>query len=62
MRKIIKSLLALLALVIGLIWILQGVGLVGGSFMTGQPQWLYTGIVTALLGLAALVWVNWPRS
>ncbi|RWP28568.1 MAG: hypothetical protein E5Y61_25020 [Mesorhizobium sp.] len=26
--------------------------------MTGQSQWLYIGIVTALVGLGGLVWAN----
>ncbi|PTE07650.1 hypothetical protein C9427_25720 [Mesorhizobium helmanticense] len=26
--------------------------------MTGQSQWLYAGIVTALVGLAGLIWAN----
>ncbi len=25
---------------IGTLWMLQGLGIVGGSFMTGQSQWL----------------------
>jgi hypothetical protein len=36
----------------------QGLGLVGGSFMTGQSQWLYIGIVAALVGLVGLAWAN----
>ncbi|TIQ17090.1 MAG: hypothetical protein E5X51_32300 [Mesorhizobium sp.] len=51
--RLIKNLLALIVLAIGALWSLQGIGLVGGSFMTGQSQWLYIGIVTALVGLAA---------
>ncbi|TSE05954.1 hypothetical protein C1D09_021680 [Mesorhizobium intechi] len=26
--------------------------------MTGQPQWLYIGLVAMLLGLVGLVWAN----
>ena len=53
-----KNLLALIALAIGALWSLQGVGVVGGSFMTGQSQWLYIGVVTMLVGLIGLVWAN----
>lgn len=56
--RLIKNLLALIVLAIGALWSLQGIGLVGGSFMTGQPQWLYIGIVTALVGLVGLAWAN----
>lgn len=41
---------------IGALWMLQGLGIVGGSFMTGQSQWLYIGIFTAIAGMALLAW------
>ncbi|WP_172371580.1 hypothetical protein [Mesorhizobium sp. NZP2234] len=56
--RLTKNLLALIVLAIGALWSLQGIGVVGGSFMTGQLQWLYIGIVTMLVGLAGLVWAN----
>ncbi len=36
---------------VGLLWFLQGIGLVKGSFMTGEPVWAIIGLV--LLALAA---------
>ncbi|MER8832656.1 hypothetical protein [Mesorhizobium sp. M0909] len=59
--RLIKNLLALIVLAIGVLWMLQGIGVIGGSFMTGQSQWLYVGIVTALVGLAGLAWANRSR-
>jgi hypothetical protein len=56
--RLTKNLLALIVLAIGALWSLQGIGLVGGSFMTGQSQWLYIGLVTMLVGLAGLIWAN----
>lgn len=56
--RLAKSLLGLIVVAIGALWTLQGIGLVGGSFMTGQSQWLYIGIVTMLVGLLGLVWAN----
>jgi hypothetical protein len=56
--RLTKNLLALIMLAIGALWSLQGIGLVGGSFMTGQSQWLYIGLVTMLVGLAGLIWAN----
>ncbi|WP_168992031.1 MULTISPECIES: hypothetical protein [Mesorhizobium] len=56
--RLTKNLLALIVLAIGALWSLQGVGVIGGSFMTGQSQWLYVGIVTMLVGLAGLIWAN----
>lgn len=39
------------AALLGLLFALQGIGLVGGSFMTGQRLWLIIGIVLVVLGL-----------
>lgn len=35
----------------GVIWILQGVNILPGSFMTGQIQWAYRGAACAVAGL-----------
>ena len=59
--RLTKNLLALIVLAIGALWSLQGIGVIGGSFMTGQSQWLYVGIVTMLVGLVGLVWANRSR-
>ena len=56
--RLTKNLLALIVLAVGAVWALQGIGVVGGSFMTGQSQWLYIGLVAMLFGLAGLVWAN----
>jgi hypothetical protein len=44
----------LLASLIGLLWIGQGLGYVSGSFMTGQAEWVRNGAIALLAGLAAL--------
>ena len=36
---------------VGLVWVGQGVGLVGGNFMTGQPPWAAIGAVLVLVAL-----------
>ncbi|MBZ9748924.1 hypothetical protein LB516_27185 [Mesorhizobium sp. CO1-1-7] len=56
--RLTKNLLALIVLAIGALWSLQGIGVVGGSFMTGQSQWLYIGLAAMLVGLAGLVRAN----
>lgn len=61
LMRLIRNLLALLVLAIGVLWSLQGLGLVQGSFMTGQRQWLYIGLVTVLVGLLGLRWANRSR-
>ena len=40
-----------LLLLIGLLWTLQGAGVITGSVMSGQRMWLIIGIILALVGL-----------
>jgi hypothetical protein len=49
--KVKRPLAAVLA-VLGLVWLGQGIGLIGGSFMSGDPRWAVIGaslIVVALV-------------
>jgi len=45
---------SILLILMGGLWALQGVGLVGGSFMTGNSNWTVIGVVTAVVGLVGL--------
>ena len=36
---------------LGAVWILQGVNVLGGSPMTGDPFWAQAGVVCVLVGL-----------
>jgi hypothetical protein len=40
---------------LGLLWFLQGVGVVGGSFMSGEPVWAVIGLVLLLLAARLLL-------
>ena len=40
----------------GAVWTLQGLGYVGGSFMSGATVWAVTGPVVAVAGVA-LTWI-----
>jgi hypothetical protein len=42
--------------VIGAVWTLQGVGVLGGSSMTGSRLWTVNGLIAVLVGLG-LVWL-----
>ncbi len=46
--------LGLIGLLVGATFILQGAGVLPGSFMTGQGLWLVVGIVLAIIGLALM--------
>lgn len=43
---VVGSLVAL----IGLVWIGQGLGLIGGGFMSGNGMWAVIGLVMAVIG------------
>ncbi len=40
---------------LGTIWILQGLNILPGSFMTGQPFWAGAGLVVMIAGMALLI-------
>ena len=40
---------------IGGVWILQGINVLPGSFMTGQTKWAVIGAITAAIGIALVV-------
>lgn len=51
----VKTIVGILLLLIGALWILQGLNVVRGSFMSGQTMWLVIGVVVAVVG----VWLLW---
>ena len=40
---------------VGAVWFGQGVGVIGGSFMTGEALWAVIGAIAILFGAALLV-------
>lgn len=50
--RIGSLILGVIAILVGAVWILQGSGVLPGSFMTGQRMWLFIGIIVAIVGLA----------
>lgn len=47
--------IGVLAILVGGVWILQGAGVIPGSFMTGQRLWLVIGIVVAVIGIGLAI-------
>lgn len=54
MKKWISLGLGVVLLLVGLVWCLQGTGLLAGSPMTGDKVWLGIGLVVGLAGLGFL--------
>ena len=59
--KTILRILAVLLMLTGFVWILQGVNILPGSFMTGQSQWAVAGVFTLIGGALLLLTVNKAR-
>jgi len=57
MKIAIKIVSAILVL-IGCIWLLQGINVLPGSFMTGQTRWAVRGGILIFAGIAGWVTAN----
>lgn len=55
MRQIVLVVIGVAAALAGLVWTLQGLGYVGGSFMSGATVWAVIGPLVALAGLGLIV-------
>ena len=60
--KIVQTIVGVILLGLGALWTLQGANILAGSVMSGQSQWLYIGIVVAVLGLGLLWWTYRRRA
>ena len=54
--RIAASIVGIILILVGGLWILQGSNVIGGSVMSGQSHWLYVGIVLLIAGVVALWW------
>jgi hypothetical protein len=59
--KWIWNVLGVLLLLIGIVWILQGINILPGSFMSGHIQYTFLGIVVDIIGLVMLIYTNRGR-
>ncbi|WP_394768695.1 hypothetical protein [Lacisediminihabitans sp.] len=44
-----------IALIVGGVWVGQGLNLIPGSFMTGSRMWLAIGLIIAIVGIIMIV-------
>ena len=60
--RVVSSLVGLLMVLMGGVWILQGLNLAWGSlsrsFMQGDQHWAFYGTILLLVGVAQVVWSN----
>ena len=56
-----KNLYYILAVVFtlaGVVWFLQGINFLPGSFMTGQVRWSYYGVMAVIVGVAMYLYAK----
>ncbi|HEY3058504.1 MAG TPA: hypothetical protein VGL99_05970 [Chloroflexota bacterium] len=51
----LRGALGVICVLVGLVWIGQGLNFIPGSFMTGQVQWAILGLVLLAFG----AWLLW---
>jgi hypothetical protein len=59
--KWVLNILGVLLILAGLVWFLQGINIVLGSFMSGQPLWAVIGFVLVVIGGLLLYFTNRRR-
>jgi hypothetical protein len=55
--RLAVRIVAVVALLAGLVFFLQGIGVIPGSFMTGRSEWAVIG-AALVAGAVALVWLS----
>ena len=59
--KIALNILGGLIFLAGLVWFLQGINILPGSFMTGDPQWAINGAIMMAVSLVLFYFANRRR-
>jgi uncharacterized membrane protein YeaQ/YmgE (transglycosylase-associated protein family) len=60
--RIILNIVGLILAFFGIVWILQGLNILPGSFMTGQIKWTIIGAVVLLLAILIVTAANRKRA
>jgi hypothetical protein len=53
--RIVLTVVGVVAILAGAVWVGQGAGLIPGSFMTGDRTWFVIGLVVAFVGIVLIV-------
>jgi uncharacterized membrane protein len=61
MLKIILDIMGILFILAGVVWFMQGINILPGSFMTGQTQWAIYGAIAILIGIGVIIFANRRR-
>jgi hypothetical protein len=53
--RMILVVVGVLVLLMGVVWSLQGLGMILGSFMSNNPTWIGIGAATAVVGVVLAI-------
>jgi len=56
--KWLLNIVGIVLALLGILWILQGTDIITSGFMAGHIQYTFLGIVSAILGIALLLFNN----
>ena len=56
--RAISNIVGILMIVAGGIFFLQGINVLPGSYMTGDPQWAVNGGIMIVIALGLIFWAN----
>jgi hypothetical protein len=56
--RIVLNIVGVLLVLLGIVWVLQGINVLPGSFMSGQMRWAVRGGILIVAGIVGLVWAN----
>jgi hypothetical protein len=59
--KIALSILGVLMILVGVVWILQGFNVLLGSMMSGHMEYAILGLVVGMIGVGLLIYANRSR-
>jgi hypothetical protein len=59
--RIVQTIVGGVLALMGVIWFLQGVNILPGSFMTGQTRWAVYGGLAVIIGVATVFRANRRR-
>jgi hypothetical protein len=56
--KTFLTIIAVILLLAGCTFFLQGINVLPGSYMTGDPQWAINGGIMVVIGAGLMIWAN----
>ncbi len=53
--RTVMVILGFVLVAVGIVWVLQGIGTLKGSFMTNQSFWTWMGVLAIMLGIPVIL-------